>query len=114
MDSTRRLVSFLNGSATIDIYTLSLHDALPIFGRDILMVKGFDRDRNVMLLSVPRSEEHTSELQSLRQLVCRLVLEKKKIPKVTSTIYTNRQVGVYASMNPQAEQTRQAIKVSKV
>src|SRR5437667_9993896 len=102
---------FFNDTATTEIYTLSLHDALPIFGhgrldgvlgdpvdaRDDLVdvaLTGADRD---IVLVVPaehldrdqlharrdaeagtRSEEHTSELQSHHDLVCRLLLEKKK------------------------------------
>src|SRR6266513_5837233 len=66
---------FFNDTATTEIYTLSLHDALPIFG-------GGPHDRRVAItLSWPtsgRSEEHTSELQSRFDLVCRLLLEKKK------------------------------------
>src|SRR2546430_16163194 len=75
---------FFNDTATTEIYTLSLHDALPIFGRaDPLAV-----ERNILLLDLDdfnrkrwrcrRSEEHTSELQSQSNLVCRLLLEKKK------------------------------------
>src|SRR2546423_5064530 len=77
---------FFNDTATTEIYTLSLHDALPIFGSDpdrrrdaqppllvLRRVRVFD-----LLLDVLRSEEHTSELQSLAYLVCRLLLEKKK------------------------------------
>src|SRR5262249_61911979 len=86
---------FFNDTATTEIYTLSLHDALPIFLRlhlldhsqaDAFGVRvrhaGAQRDvkheqpRIEELES--RSEEHTSELQSLTNLVCRLLLEKKK------------------------------------
>src|SRR5574344_2977056 len=69
---------FFNDTATTEIYTLSLHDALPICkrarGRRILSGNAFlsYRKRNI------RSEEHTSELQSPDHLVCRLLLEKKK------------------------------------
>src|SRR5438045_9478100 len=71
------LIFFFNATATTEIYTLSLHDALPIcagshwvtVGRVIL---------NLNSVGHFRSEEHTSELQSLRHLVCRLLLEKKK------------------------------------
>src|SRR3712207_8872968 len=88
---------FFNDTATTEIYTLSLHDALPIFvapranagdvGPDQLEVL---RQRQVQrllrrllrdgaqALRVVRSEEHTSELQSRQYLVCRLLLEKKK------------------------------------
>src|SRR3712207_7939582 len=92
---------FFNDTATTEIYTLSLHDALPIllitslkvrgeiftetpdlwpddpqFGRyaDVLLDSGVGR---ALLNSLLRSEEHTSELQSRQYLVCRLLLEKK-------------------------------------
>src|SRR2546429_5110219 len=83
---------FFNDTATTEIYTLSLHDALPIFvprgGCGILprsrrrdaWESGVDGEREEQYLrqSDPRSEEHTSELQSRLHLVCRLLLEKKK------------------------------------
>src|SRR3712207_9585159 len=88
---------FFNDTATTEIYTLSLHDALPIFRqfefRNLLgRVDELDAavpaaDRPLEGLEVPwretdqlpeRSEEHTSELQSRQYLVCRLLLEKKK------------------------------------
>src|SRR2546430_15692348 len=86
---------FFNDTATTEIYTLSLHDALPISRRV------FDRRHGILALGAdrqtagaaarrfpecvalasdgagPRSEEHTSELQSQSNLVCRLLLEKK-------------------------------------
>src|SRR5262245_65502966 len=68
---------FFNDTATTEIYTLSLHDALPIFialGR----VSDGDPRGDGCPRRGSRSEEHTSELQSLRHLVCRLLLEKKK------------------------------------
>src|SRR2546427_2578240 len=72
---------FFNDTATTEIYTLSLHDALPILdlpaaqcGRRSGRAQGL-RHR---LESEIRSEEHTSELQSQSNLVCRLLLEKKK------------------------------------
>src|SRR5215212_12272726 len=76
---------FFNDTATTEIYTLSLHDALPIRARsaprNTIRPVDFSRPiaaiRSVVLPA--RSEEHTSELQSLRHLVCRLLLEKKKI-----------------------------------
>src|SRR3712207_9287937 len=86
-------VFFFNDTATTEIYTLSLHDALPIFvDRALVGEPRFDprerglrigvRERGVyprtQLLVVERSEEHTSELQSRQYLVCRLLLEKKK------------------------------------
>src|SRR5437899_4634109 len=82
------LFSFTYPSTT-EIYTLSLHDALPIyrvfrgFCVEIkqLQIKNEHEIKNLTLNNNhtinPRSEEHTSELQSLRHLVCRLLLEKK-------------------------------------
>src|SRR2546430_10214856 len=80
---------FFNDTATTEIYTLSLHDALPIFlvwrrlperaARPLHQV-GLDEDVDVAVehaVDVARSEEHTSELQSQSNLVCRLLLEKK-------------------------------------
>src|SRR5438105_15416516 len=84
---------FFNDTATTAIYTLSLHDALPICsapgGR---RGRGCGRDRGRAAWAAAagrrrcwrRSEEHTSELQSRVDLVCRLLLEKKKI---TATSY---------------------------
>src|SRR3712207_8988624 len=88
---------FFNDTATTEIYTLSLHDALPICGleeRDgVAFVKAAGIDevggrragragrvgvQGIAGLVVRRSEEHTSELQSRQYLVCRLLLEKKK------------------------------------
>src|SRR5256885_6404023 len=71
---------FFNDTATTEIYTLSLHDALPISSvagnssRLEAKIGGITPD----MLSLNRSEEHTSELQSPCNLVCRLLLEKKK------------------------------------
>src|SRR5438105_15075794 len=79
---------FFNDTATTEIYTLSLHDALPIWGRS----SGFSAPGwsgasclpcNSLRTSQGRSEEHTSELQSRVDLVCRLLLEKKKKKKKT-------------------------------
>src|SRR5258705_9200457 len=85
---------FFNDTATTEIYTLSLHDALPILMQARRLIRnscGSTRWRILRfrlingtgsgrpLFGEPfRSEEHTSELQSLRHLVCRLLLEKKK------------------------------------
>src|SRR5215216_8017359 len=66
---------FFNDTATTEIYTLSLHDALPIAGGG--WAAG-DCSRRTTRRAGPRSEEHTSELQSPDHLVCRLLLEKKK------------------------------------
>src|SRR5262245_63419425 len=83
------ILFFFTHLATTEIYTLSLHDALPISADDSQLA-----GRRVIRIHLPsllegavaggsggecvRSEEHTSELQSLRHLVCRLLLEKKK------------------------------------
>src|ERR1041384_8421708 len=67
---------FFNDTATTEIYTLSLHDALPISAHgDLLPAAAGERSRHTG--REERSEEHTSELQSLAYLVCRLLLEKK-------------------------------------
>src|SRR5258706_16345006 len=68
---------FFNDTATTEIYTLSLHDALPIFTSPPTVVSGADVIIGLELSDFWRSEEHTSELQSLTNLVCRLLLEKK-------------------------------------
>src|SRR5256885_6996403 len=69
---------FFNDTATTEIYTLSLHDALPISGRQCPALAA--RTRPVAGTRARwRSEEHTSELQSPCNLVCRLLLEKKKL-----------------------------------
>src|SRR2546423_10415721 len=83
---------FFNDTATTEIYTLSLHDALPICSR--APRAAFWRETSSQTsrpLVVDRSEEHTSELQSLAYLVCRLLLEKKKKKemKVSCMTYTN-------------------------
>src|SRR3712207_8296443 len=94
---------FFNDTATPEIYTLSLHDALPISSasptgsRRVVMGASCWRAVNSAVRSArrrsgwttlvisgsPRSEEHTSELQSRQYLVCRLLLEKKN--NLTST-----------------------------
>src|SRR5438552_5729645 len=92
---------FFNDTATTEIYTLSLHDALPIclfavLGRKRVKVSGQVREEPDQFGC--RSEEHTSELQSPDHLVCRLLLEKKKEKKkekkfrngIKSNIITNR------------------------
>src|SRR6266496_6858747 len=73
----RFLFFFFNDTATTEIYTLSLHDALPILAGGGTGAAGPLKPASLPS-SVPRSEEHTSELQSRRALVCRLLLEKKK------------------------------------
>src|SRR5690606_41294497 len=82
----------VNGTATTEIYTLSLHDALPIciagtdVTHEIALKLGLEEARGYLVIDVVmggpadkagRSEEHTSELQSREKLVCRLLLEKK-------------------------------------
>src|SRR5687768_18076887 len=82
--STSALTSlFFNDAATPEIYTLSLHDALPIFADICGAERGRDGNGPRVPVTMPfavrgRSEEHTSELQSRLHLVCRLLLEKKK------------------------------------
>src|SRR5436305_15116827 len=90
-----RFFFFFTDPATTEIYTLSLHDALPIFapGPGAGTIRGIGglgprsrrrRGRGAACAvqpsgaADPRSEEHTSELQSRPHLVCRLLLEKKK------------------------------------
>src|SRR2546425_8735759 len=83
---------FFNDTATTEIYTLSLHDTLPISSSSPR--SGGSRSRRQSGPSASgrrtasrrwRSEEHTSELQSLAYLVCRLLLEKKKKKKIFFT-----------------------------
>src|SRR6201989_3729948 len=79
---------FFNDTATTEIYTLSLHDALPICAQG----RHQARIQNLGLLLTDddnRSEEHTSELQSRRDLVCRLLLEKKNINNFPSDRLTH-------------------------
>src|SRR5471030_3540070 len=76
---------FFNDTATTEIYTLSLHDALPISGARCSSARG---GAGAHPWESRRSEEHTSELQSLRHLVCRLLLEKKK--KKNTPFYLNQ------------------------
>src|SRR5260370_23894543 len=94
---------FFNDTATTEIYTLSLHDALPIFMTGIILCgrtgAAFAAQLGTMKVNqeieanAARSEEHTSELQSPDHLVCRLLLEKKNNSVVTvnvcpTTIYS--------------------------
>src|SRR5690242_20947887 len=94
------LFFFFNDTATTEIYTLSLHDALPIFAHYIYSAKELQalRKGGVQRIYVGnvttgehklRSEEHTSELQSHVNLVCRLLLEKKNKKNHTLTASTN-------------------------
>src|SRR5258708_13082920 len=90
------LFFFFNDTATTEIYTLSLHDALPISGssapRTTPRPGTRRKSRRSRLRRRPkrRSEEHTSELQSPDHLVCRLLLEKKKKKKQISRARQNR------------------------
>src|SRR5436853_6001355 len=83
-ESASSLSLFFNDAATTEIYTLSLHDALPISAWQDATGKlraahgsAEQVDHAAVAERRGRSEEHTSELQSLRHLVCRLLLEKK-------------------------------------
>src|SRR2546422_7106397 len=88
---------FFNDTATTEIYTLSLHDALPIYGgvelsrtEVVHAVVGRMTLHGSMTQAQERSEEHTSELQSRLHLVCRLLLEKKKKKNITAHIAVAR------------------------
>src|SRR3712207_7423484 len=103
------LFFFFNDTATTEIYTLSLHDALPIFAQHLeeptrggiaLDPAAVAREqheghvRPFLLVGEPgcqgcRSEEHTSELQSRQYLVCRLLLEKKKKQTINYSIQSS-------------------------
>src|SRR5947207_11447213 len=81
-----KAVCFFIATATPEIYTLSLHDALPIFRTH---PDGSDCDRHAgggVRHPASRSEEHTSELQSHSELVCRLLLEKKKTERLRARL----------------------------
>src|SRR6266487_4981966 len=83
---------FFNDTATTEIYTLSLHDALPIYSAARTPPTTSPRSRWARSTSSRcpcrprRSEEHTSELQSPVHLVCRLLLEKKKQTRTNTTL----------------------------
>src|SRR2546430_10421771 len=98
------LIFFFNDTATTEIYTLSLHDALPICDRphragdshrnaEASGSGTFDsshRSRRTEPHPRSRSEEHTSELQSQSNLVCRLLLEKKQSDRHALSSATHR------------------------
>src|SRR3712207_7763654 len=113
LPSRSSLFFFFNDTATTEIYTLSLHDALPIWPRDAVEVVVRERStrgrpgagsrardfrastrgcrpspRGPTSVASPRSEEHTSELQSRQYLVCRLLLEKKIKPISSMSSYS--------------------------
>src|SRR5436190_6457453 len=98
--STTLFFFFFNDTATTEIYTLSLHDALPILATAantrFATMDARSRCCNPSRMkpnSSPRSEEHTSELQSHSDLVCRLLLEKKKYKqKIQSSYYINQHI----------------------
>src|SRR5438874_11320809 len=81
---------FFNDTATTEIYTLSLHDALPISENRSSRRTGPTIQAGLRLLKCVRSEEHTSELQSRRDLVCRLLLEKKKKKIIKNNTIENK------------------------
>src|SRR3712207_6920894 len=103
---------FFNDTATTEIYTLSLHDALPISvrrarggrgrGRVPVLPRRLVRERRRFddrrrHDRMTRSEEHTSELQSRQYLVCRLLLEKKKKDTYVRTLVTNTSLFIVCS-----------------
>src|SRR5947199_3939168 len=100
------LLVFLPVSATTEIYTLSLHDALPICtaARSSMTARPYSRAASLRasLLYGLRSEEHTSELQSLRHLVCRLLLEKKK-NKSNGTVPKEHEIKTTKKPTPQQQ-----------
>src|SRR5947207_13680855 len=80
----QKFVFFFHDAAPTEIYTLSLHDALPILRAEVTVSSDLVHLGDLLENAGPaateavRSEEHTSELQSHSDLVCRLLLEKKK------------------------------------
>src|SRR2546430_12082922 len=80
------MLFFFNDTATTEIYTLSLHDALPISAPGGRARRAGADPAAGRRRRVGRSEEHTSELQSQSNLVCRLLLEKKKDAELALTI----------------------------
>src|SRR5947208_4530679 len=96
---------FFSDTATTEIYTLSLHDALPICSTRLptqlgLLTGGWTRHEAAETFRFERSEEHTSELQSPDHLVCRLLLEKKKC--VTCDEATIRGHGIGLQTSPES------------
>src|SRR2546430_9806298 len=101
VNQTLYVFFFFNDTATTEIYTLSLHDALPIYchpetmgGTNTLLtadyvgftVGSLQEKFGCPVVYLTRSEEHTSELQSQSNLVCRLLLEKKKKIDTTAVV----------------------------
>src|SRR5690606_42100631 len=102
-------VFLFDATATTAIYTLSLHDALPIWSTTRRCTRAWRMPRRIRCCSTRvstggcsaasvRSEEHTSELQSRENLVCRLLLEKKK-KKIKDNHHTTR-TWIRTSWNP--------------
>src|SRR4029434_11359327 len=81
----RCFIFFFNDTATTEIYTLSLHDALPILHE---CTHTHTHTQGYTCTDITRSEEHTSELQSHLNLVCRLLLENKKQHNKTQPPHT--------------------------
>src|SRR5437016_9927390 len=108
------MLFFFTATATTPIYTLSLHDALPILNRERLADGRLHAEavqhgsENVVVIeAVDRSEEHTSELQSLTNLVCRLLLEKKNKVSKHAFLHPKRGESRAGSMSgTSAEQQR--------
>src|SRR2546429_6238387 len=104
---------FFNDTATTEIYTLSLHDALPICSA---LLRVYARDHRAGAYEIAgqrvlqRSEEHTSELQSRLHLVCRLLLEKKKKQRIDNILY--RTTGSALLLQSRTIRTRPLIMVS--
>src|SRR5438874_10693523 len=94
-------IFFFNDPATTEIYTLSLHDALPIYA-GVAGIAGIVLEHHEPNGREGRSEEHTSELQSRRELVCRLLLEKKKtrVGDVLAMLSEIAGIEVEASIDP--------------
>src|SRR5207248_11216590 len=91
---------FFNHSASTEIYTLSLHDALPISAGAALLPAGksisSDMIGGLLIAAGPDRKKHTSELQSPYDLVCRLLLEKKKNKEETYRHSLNHGLSVVA------------------
>src|SRR5438034_2971345 len=99
------LLFFFNDTATTEIYTLSLHDALPIFLLGFLEQLAHLRRHRLEPLEHVRSEEHTSELQSHSDLVCRLLLEKKNKKRAAQLPQTRLEPGHRAAQTPPSDRS---------
>src|SRR2546430_9455571 len=95
---------FFNDTATTEIYTLSLHDALPISANyspvRVLLNLSIGETACPPASVMLRSEEHTSDLQSQSNLVCRLLLEKKKRDRLAELLEARRQRLICAGAQP--------------